>query len=131
MSRSDLHPTEMSWLQWLKHAITMVRTSSVTIAIFDIRALATGGNLAAEGEVILVAVSRTTLVDMSIVSRNYLYLFILHCPFRIHSPNSDALFVMDNGCRSAAPACVVCGAVQERDQNKLVAGAKFEIYRAA
>ena len=81
MSRSDLHPTEMSWLQWLKHAITMVRTSSVTIAIFDIRALATGGNLAAEGEVILVAVSRTTLVDMSIVSRNCLYLFIVPSEF--------------------------------------------------
>ena len=81
MSRSDLHPTGMSWLQWLKHAITMVRTSSVTIAIFDIRALATGGNLAAEGEVILVAVPRTTLVDMSIVSRNYLYLFIVPSEF--------------------------------------------------
>ena len=81
MSRSDLHPTGMSWLQWLKHAITMVRTSSVTIAIFDIRALATGGNLAAEGEVILVAVSRTTLVDMSIVSRNCLYLFIVPSEF--------------------------------------------------
>ena len=59
----------------------MVRTSSVTIAIFDIRALATGGNLAAEGEVILVAVSRTTLVDMSIVSRNCLYLFIVPSEF--------------------------------------------------
>ena len=81
MSRSDLHPTETSRLQWLKHAITMVRTSSVTIAIFDIRALATGGNLAAEGEVILVAVSRTTLVDMSIVSRNCLYLFIVRSEF--------------------------------------------------
>ena len=106
MSRSDLHPTETSRLQWLKHAITMVRTSSVTIAIFDIRALATGGNLAAEGEVILLAVSRTTLVDMSIVSRNCLYLFIVPSEFIlrcIHCP----LFVMDNGCRSAAPACVV------------------------
>ena len=81
MSRSDLHPTEMSWQKWLKHAITMVRTSSVTIAIFDIRALATGGNLAAEGEVMLVAVSRTTLVDMSIVSRNCLYLFIVPSEF--------------------------------------------------
>ena len=81
MSRSDLHPTEMSWQKWLKHAITMVRTSSVTIAIFDIIALATGGNLAAEGEVMLVAVSRTTLVDMSIVSRNCLYLFIVPSEF--------------------------------------------------
>ena len=103
MSTSDLHPTKMAWLQWLKHTITMVRTSSVTIAIFDIRALATGGNLAAEGEVILVAVSRTTLVDMSIDSRYCLYFFIVPSEFIA----SGALFVMDNGCRSAAPACVV------------------------
>ena len=94
MSRSDLHPTETSRLQWLKHAITMVRTSSVTIAIFDIRALATGGNLAAEGEVILVAVSRTTLVDMSIVSRNCLYLFIVPSEFILRTPMHCLLWTM-------------------------------------
>ena len=88
MSTSDLHPTKMAWLQWLKHTITMVRTSSVTIAIFDIRALATGGNLAAEGEVILVAVSRTTLVDMSIDSRYCLYLFIVPSEFILRPPKA-------------------------------------------
>ena len=82
MSKSNLHPTRISRLQWLKNALTMVRTSSVTIAIFDIRALATGGNLAAEGEAILVAaVSRTTLVNMSIVSRYSIYLFIVPSEF--------------------------------------------------
>ena len=124
MSRSDLHPTETSRLQWLKHAITMVRTSSVTIAIFDIRALATGGNLAAEGEVILVAVSRTTLVDMSIVSRNCLYLFIVPSEFILRC-------IVCYGQWLSFSCSGMCGAVQERDQNKLVAGAKFEIYRAA
>ena len=132
MSRSDLHPTEMSWLQWLKHAITMVRTSSVTIAIFDIRALATGGNLAAEGEVILVAVSRTTLVDMSIVSRNCLYLFIVPSEFILRCIVHCLLWTMVVVQISCSGMCGLwCGAVQERDQNKLVAGAKFEIYRAA
>ena len=131
MSGSDLHPTETSRLQWLKHAITMVRTSSVTIAIFDIRALATGGNLAAEGEVILVAVSRTTLVDMSIVSRNYLYLFILQSSLSLQNSFSELRCIVCYGQWLSFSCSGMCGAVQERDQNKLVAGAKFEIYRAA